>query len=454
MAGRTTVKQITAEQWAARFLRLYPNRWTSDAAKVAGGIMHAWFNAVGTQTEFLQGGLDWALNATRIATAKDAALDAIAEDYFGKVKKFEATVVRQIGEPDESFRQRIYANLMQEGGRRRDIIRVIELLTGEKPRVIEAFNVMDTSACDSISYCDIDTVDNPSRVGDLNFPYQGLVESILPSFGNQGNNPVYGVDAGLACDRSFIIDPEPTWFLGEKELDRAINLVRMTNTIVWRKYGGSLVANYVRGATRFVGDGLFELPVHLAPPTSSALVGLASASWNSSCYINTIDNNDFTVECSTAAPPNGSIDWIAAPATVAGYGLLAIMPDAETASLAVQIPSEVLLVTPNWNTAVWLTAYENNSASFKFSVPAPHGALLNYGTFKSPYKGVKNVAPDTLSFNVYFDNPIPLPYQLILLPGWNTDYSFEKSVDGFLVTFSVPAPTGAFFYWGISAQPL
>ena len=452
-ATATTVEIFTPDQWAQRLLRLYPNKWTGDAAKTAGGILYSLFNAQSTSYNFLQNGLDWVLNACRIATAQDVALDAIANDYFGSVAQFEATVVRQPGEPDDSFRARIYANLLQSGGTRADIIRVVELLTGQIPRITEPWNVLDNGACDSISFCDIDTQANPCRVGDLNFPYQGFVESILPSFGGQGNNPVYCIDDGLSCDRSFIIDPQSTWFLGEKELDAAINRVRMFSTIVYRKYGSTLTANYARGNSPTPGSSVASVAVSLSPPCSQALVVLACASWGSTISAAATDDGDFVLTFGTDAPGDESIDWIAAPATLPGFGLLPITQGVTTASIAMPIPGQLLLVTPNWDTSVWLSAIESGTASFNFGTAAPAGAFLNYGSFATPNAETQSVNSGASSGSVTFPSPITNSYQLILLPGWNTEFEITKTSNGFTATFTTSPGANSLLCWGVLNQP-
>ena len=453
VAAATTVAVFSAEEWAQRLLRLYPNNWTGDSAKVAGGILFSLFQAQSTQYNFLQNGLEWLLHACRVATASDTALDAFAEDYFGNVAKFEARVVRQVGEPDSSFRARIYANLLASGGTRSDVIRVVEMLTGQTPRICEPWSVLDTSACDSMSFLDIDTAVNPCRVGDLSTRYQGFVESILPSFGDQGSNPVYCLDEGLACDRSFIIDPQPTWFLGEKELDLAINRVRMFATIIWRRYGSTLVANYVRGNSANVAADSTSVSVSLSPASSQALSVLACPSWNSQVAVNVHHRGSFSLVFS-APSPGGKADWIAAPVTVPGYGLLYLSADSYEADLAIPIESSVLLVSPSWNTSVWVESMGSGVASFKFDTPSPPGGYLNYGSFDVYHSGNAEIVEDAVSAEVPLPVPIENPYQLIILPSWNTTFSIVKSSSNFVLTFSTPAPADAFISWGILDQPL
>jgi hypothetical protein len=449
----TEVAIFTPEQWAERLLTLYPYKWTGDAARVAGGILYSIFQAPSSQSEYLQANLDWVLDATRIATARDEALDAIALDYFGAVKPFTQLVTRQPGEPDSSFRQRIYANLLAPGGTRADIKRVLELLTGQTPRIIEPWNVYDTASCDTVSYCDIDTVANPGRPSDLQMEGQGFVESVLPSYADQGNFPAYCADVNAYADRCFVLDPAPTWFMNEKELDAAINRVKMFGTVVWRAYGTSLKADYQRGNSLFLASGRTSVPVRLYPPTTQALVVLACATWNSVVSAKNVDNGNFILDLATASPGGMPVDWIAAPITVPGYGLLPIAKDATGANLAIPIENSVLLVTPNWNSSVWVNGLQTSLAAFEFSNPAPEAARLNYACFKHPYGGVQVVPAGENTAHVSFALEIPLPHQLILMGGWNTQFETVKSQTGFTVTFSTTPDQDTFFYWGVLYQP-
>lgn len=447
----TTVELFTPEEWAERLLTLYPNTWSGDAAKVAGGILYSFFEAKGGEYSFLEEGLDWLLNACRLATAKDEALDKFAADYFKDYGVYVTALPRQLGEPDEVYRQRISANLLTPGGMRRDIERVVELMTGQKPRIIEPWNVLDTNAADANCFADIDTPENPSRAADMTFPHQGFVESVLPPFGGNGINPIYGADAGASGDRSFVIDPDPTWFMGAKELDKAINRVRMFGTTVWRRYGSKPVVTWARGQSKYLSDGVNDLSVALAPPCSSSLVVLARANWNSSCYVDVTSTGDFKLFFSTSAPGGVPVDYIAAPATLSGFGILPLSPGDTGAELAIQSPGAAVIVTPSWNTTVELAYVDSEVATFVFSNPAEAGAELYYGTFKAPYGGLEHVVEGDIAGVVSFPEGVELPYQVMLIPSWNTEVEISKTENGFTLLYSTEAPAGSYFFWGIQA---
>lgn len=86
---------------------------------------------------------------TRIATATGDALDLIAKDYFGDL------LIRHYQENDDSYRTRIYANLIQELATRNGMITVLTKLTGIPPTVVEGWNPLDIGAFDTSLYYDV-----------------------------------------------------------------------------------------------------------------------------------------------------------------------------------------------------------------------------------------------------------------------------------------------------------
>jgi hypothetical protein len=86
---------------------------------------------------------------TRIATATGDALDLISKDYFGY------QLPRHHDENDASYKNRIYANLIQELATRNGMITVLTKLTGNVPTVIEGWNTLDIGAYDQSLYYDI-----------------------------------------------------------------------------------------------------------------------------------------------------------------------------------------------------------------------------------------------------------------------------------------------------------
>lgn len=66
-----------------RFMRCIPRAWFSDAALVLGGNTYALLNAVATAPTSIKAAMDYHKLQTRIATATDQNLEAIAQDFLG-----------------------------------------------------------------------------------------------------------------------------------------------------------------------------------------------------------------------------------------------------------------------------------------------------------------------------------------------------------------------------------
>lgn len=111
---------------------------------------------------------------TRIKTATGSFLDLISQDFFG------ATLPRYPNEQDAAFRGRILANLFVKGPTRRDMIRVLTLLTGRAPLIIEPSRVQDCGAWDAPS-CgwDVVTASGCGHWGQ-SLPFQCLIEAYRP----------------------------------------------------------------------------------------------------------------------------------------------------------------------------------------------------------------------------------------------------------------------------------
>lgn len=111
---------------------------------------------------------------TRIKTATGSFLDLIAQDFFGPA------LLRRINEFDAAYQGRILANLFVKGPTRRDMTRVLTLLTGRAPLIIEPSRVQDCGAWDAPSFgWDVVTASGCGHWGQ-SLPFQCLVEAYRP----------------------------------------------------------------------------------------------------------------------------------------------------------------------------------------------------------------------------------------------------------------------------------
>lgn len=215
---KTVMPSLTDVDFANRLAPppLYPKPWTGDEAKTTAGILYSMMQAFGSQFQVIEQQLQYAQAAMRISTATDEALDRVANDFFGSVIGFPEIMTRNSGEPDSSFRQRIFASLLLDAVTRSAIVNVLQLYTNATPRVVEPWDPTLTGSYDTkVSYYDFDVPASPSRYGDT-LPGQFFVESQLPPY-HGSNFPIYGYDSGLTYDfRSapggYYLDPQSTWF--------------------------------------------------------------------------------------------------------------------------------------------------------------------------------------------------------------------------------------------------
>jgi hypothetical protein len=450
-AQATTCAVYTADQWAVRLLQVFPLRWTSDEARTASGILYSWFKTTGTQYNYLEQNLDWLLDSERLQTAQDVALDAFAADYFGKVYGIDLSVVRAPGQNDASFLQTIINNLLQPGGTRADINRILTNLTGQAPRIVEPWNVMDTCSFKGISYWGVDTPSNPGRFGGYR-PFQAFVEAVMPGWAGL-SYPYWGFNSpGMCFNNSYFMPQQTNWLTGAQLLDNAINKLRMTNTVVWRRYFNSPNSSIARGGTLAQPAGQNSQSVLLVPACESSLVILLQANWNSGSWAKMKAFNQFVANFEVEAGSSATFDWICAPMTVPGFGIYPISGTLLSKTIPVPLAGQTMFVTPSWNTNVWLSSEETTTAALNFNVASPGGGALYYGCLPAANCGNVSVTAGSESASVTFNTPLVGSYQLMLLPGWNTEFQITKSSSGFTVNFSSTPTADSFFIWGYFQQ--
>lgn len=445
MAPPTTVINLSADQWASRVVRLFPRKWSGDQARKLGGILFAICYAIGDTHTAIQDQLLYAFNASRIATAEDEALDRVCADFFDPDDLF-----RLPGEPDSSFRIRIYANLFPAGATRAAIIKALTLLTGFPPRLIEPWSVIDCASLDTHSYADIDTVDNPGRIADTGLRGAIFIESRLPNYGQKGLYPVYGLDAGLAADISFCIDPQPTWFLGAGQLDKLINRVRARGIKAWRKYQAILLTTTALGGTKFLAPAATNTTVTIFPAFAGNYSILACPSWDTDVGYQVLSNSSFQLTFTVPAPAGGSVDWMAVPVTVPGFGVLPIVPGKTDFSVLIPtgLAGSILFAKPSWTTPINYTEMDT-IASFDLAVAAPADTNVSYGCFDIANSGIVPMVADQPSATIVLPGA-PLPYQAFAMPSWDTTVYVQKTATSFTMFYSVLPPSGATMLWGVS----
>jgi hypothetical protein len=449
MAAATTIPSINTAGWAQRLVNLTPQDWTNDAAKSIGGVLYALMSGIGSQKAFLNTGVIWAFNATRIHTATDSALDTISQDYFG------TTLPRQSGEADASFRNRILNNFFLPAATRPAMISRIQGLTGVTPRVMESWYAPDTCYYDCISYWDIDVQTSaPFRWGDPSLRYQGFVETVLPPLNTAlaNNFPIWCLDAGFSWDanNSYWLDPSPTWFLQTVQMDALINAIRPFGTIVWRKYGSQPLVGYAIGGSRNVAANNIAFNIGVLP-FAGPYIALAQPNWNTNAYIGSQSNAAFSISFTDMAPSGASFDFVAAPVTLVGVGSVPVMLGQSSVTIAVPTGRSAYLPmsTPNWPTNVWISSISSSSVTFSFNEIAPNLAVLNFMFFAPTFSGVVPVTAGQTTVSFPLAGAPAAQFELFVIPDWNTTTSIvSKNQVSATVQFSNPAPGNQLLRYG------
>jgi hypothetical protein len=235
----TTITTLTADQFAQRIAKAFPNGWASAGAKQPGGNLYALLKTAGSGLSFEESAVAYALNSMRIQTATAPELDLAAQDFLG-------TFPRAAGEPDTSYRARILAAILAPGATRIAIQNAVKAVTGVAPRMMEPWSTRDSGVFDGgagagMMFYDVDTIVTPGRLADPGLAYQGFLETILPVVSAFAGNAPPTFDTAAASGMYFdiagssMLDPAGAGVLGQAPINAAINAAKVFGTIVWVK---------------------------------------------------------------------------------------------------------------------------------------------------------------------------------------------------------------------------
>lgn len=142
-----------------RFLDWLPQGWTGSDAPVINALA----TGFGTNASFLYSLFTYSQLQMRVQTATGDNLDAIANDFFGD------TLLRNVGESDALYRERIQAFMVPLSATREAMIVRLQLLTGYAPRVFEPRR--------NGSYLGVNTYVNQDwRLGSRSYPFTVFIE--------------------------------------------------------------------------------------------------------------------------------------------------------------------------------------------------------------------------------------------------------------------------------------
>lgn len=180
----TVIPTLTAPQIVQRISDLFPPNWAGDNARQSGNV-YAFLLAMAQEIGAVLESVDYDLAATRLQTATSPELDLASVDFLGDL------LPRPSGLTDAAFAALIIANLFRPAATRPALFSALLQLTGQAPRMLEPWNVLDTGWWRGRSYWNVDTVDNPARWGNGSLRYQGFIETAPPQIPAIGpNNPI------------------------------------------------------------------------------------------------------------------------------------------------------------------------------------------------------------------------------------------------------------------------
>jgi hypothetical protein len=204
-----------------------PGRWFGDDTPILDTVL----GAVSAGWVSLFAFLNYVQMQTRVGTAADGWLDLAARDYFGH------RIQRRVQETDDSFRQRIFFELIRDRCTRAAIHDVLQELTGREPIIFEPTNPRDTGcygATDSINsgvaaYC------VSGGWGNLCSPFQAFVRAFRPEMPgvamiNGWGGSIGGFGAGLS---SYISSSTNSSWADDSEIYEAVSRTAPVGTIIW-----------------------------------------------------------------------------------------------------------------------------------------------------------------------------------------------------------------------------
>jgi len=212
------------QDFFSRLKGLLPSRWfgsPTDSVPIIDAVLTGISQALG----FVYALYGFAKMQTRIQTATDGWLDLISADYFG------ASLPRQTGETDASFRTRILANLFREKATRHAIVQTLTQLTGRAPIIIEPTRPSDCGGYGAPN-CGYGVA---GYYGSVVLPYQAFIIAFLP-FSAQGvaGMPGYGdPEGGYGVASGYSSLSLITAGVSDAAIFATVDAVKPAGTIAW-----------------------------------------------------------------------------------------------------------------------------------------------------------------------------------------------------------------------------
>jgi hypothetical protein len=210
-----------------RIKGVLPSRWFGEDTPVIDSVL----NVLSSGWVGLFNLLNYTKMQTRISTAFDGWLDLIAKDFF------DHRITRRQRETDDSFRSRIYMELLRDRCTRAAIYDLLTNLTGRPPVIFEPTNPQDTGCYGSPALPGIGKAGYgvSGGWGNLDVPFQVFVRAFrAETAGVALVNGWGGSIGGYGCGLSAYISLEMNSSQADDfEIYQNVSNTAPVATIIW-----------------------------------------------------------------------------------------------------------------------------------------------------------------------------------------------------------------------------
>lgn len=441
------VIDLGKEYWTKHLLSKIPEFWSSDDAKkpptddTPSGGLYGLMAGIASMLEKTNQDLVYAYDATRIQTATDEALDLSAQDFFG------FSLPRKIGEPDEAYRARILAALLESKVARDPVQSIVELFTGATVRMLQADSPRDCGAFGR-SFYNVDSALFPARAASTFHPNKGFMDVQLPA--QHGPVPRYGFNAGAAYNAYTGV----AWIATPANLITPQDVKSLVESVVaWPmqiaiRFAKTILPQLITGLVEPITAGLADIRPRLFPPFGGIYYVFATSGSASAIWCSETKPNNFRLEFGALQPPDSILSYLVMSRGVPnGARQVGILPNKEDLPVPYDTANRSLAVLPNWNCTPYISSTTPNGATLSFRTASP-GATLNILTYPhGPYAGRENVAQGAGTHQ--FNCPTGPNFIVLITPNWGTDVGVNPhAIDTCDLTFTSVAPdTDNWFDW-------
>jgi hypothetical protein len=216
------------QDFVFRLRSVLPTRWFPDDSPILDTVL----TGLASGWSGIFDALTYVKAQARVATATDVWLDVIVRDYFGP------SGLQRNGQPDDTFRRRILAELLRERATRHALCCILQDLTGRTPTIFEPANPADTggyggitNAVTGLAYA------AAGGWGSLGLPFQAFVTAYRPTgagiaavCGWGGPTGGYGGGTIEYASLSMIVGQ-----VTDQDINRAIASVTPVAAICWTR---------------------------------------------------------------------------------------------------------------------------------------------------------------------------------------------------------------------------